>query len=75
MACYTMTRITLDDTAVNRKARKKLGLPEEGPLSRSDAARVKVEAGVLQTMATMRRLDPTAVIRRKGNTLTVSVNR
>lgn len=74
MACYTLVRITLDDTAVNRAARQKLGLPVEGGLSLSDAGRVRVEAGAIRTRAALQRLAPTAVVRRAGNTLTVTVN-
>jgi hypothetical protein len=36
---------------------------------------VRDEAGVLKGMATIRRLDPRAVVRRKGNKLHVSVQR
>lgn len=74
MPCFTRVEIVLDDNELNRRARKKLGLPEEGQLSLLDARRVKVEAGVMKTMQTMQRLNPTAVVRRTGNKLSISVN-
>ncbi len=74
MTCYTYVEI-MEDTSINRRARKKLGLPVEGPLSAYNTRRVKVEAGVIKSMDSMRKLVPGAVIRRKGNKLTVSVNR
>ena len=75
MACYTMVRVEIEDTAINRKARKKLGLPLEGTLSQAAAALVRVEAGVLKTSALLRIQAPGAVVMRKGNVLTVTVNR
>ena len=74
MSCYTMVAVNLEDNAVNRKAREKLGLPLEGSLSQSDAGRVKVEAGIIRSRATLMRLAPNAVIRRDGNKLTVTVS-
>lgn len=73
MACYTVVTINLDDNALNRKARGVLGLPLTGPLSVSEARRVKIEAGVIKTRNVIRRLQPNAVIRRVGNKLNVSV--
>lgn len=73
MPCYTLVRVSLDDTAINRKARKALGLPLEGDLSRYEAQRVVQEAGVLRAIQETRRLAPSAVIKRKGNTLSVQV--
>lgn len=73
MACFTSVQINLDDTEINRRARKALGLAETGSLSETDAKAVRIEAGVLTAMAKVRKLNPTALIRRKGNELTVSV--
>ena len=73
MPCYTMVRVEVDDTALNRKARKNLRLPIDGTLSSYDAQRVTREAGVLKAIAETRRLSPTAVIKRKGNKLSVQV--
>lgn len=75
MACYTLIEINLDDTIWNKKARKKLGFSPEGPLSWRDVAKIKREAGVLKAMDSVRRLDPRAIVRRKGNKLTVTVQR
>ena len=74
IACFTEVLINLDDNTINRLARKHLGLRETGSLSEYDAKRVRVEAGVLTAIAKVRRLNPTAVIRRKGNELTVTVS-
>ena len=73
MACYTLVRVSVDDTAINRKARKNLGLPIDGTLNEYDAQRVVREAGVIKGMQEVRRLSPTAVIKRKGDKLTVQV--
>ncbi len=72
MPCYTRVEI-IEDTTVNRRARKKLGLPAEGGLSAYDARRVKVEAGVLKAQVAVQRISPGAVVRRTGNKLTISV--
>ena len=73
MACYTLVRVSVDDTAINRKARKNLGLAIDGDLDEYDARRVKQEAGVLRAIQETRRLNPRAVIKRKGNQLSVQV--
>ena len=73
MACFTVVRVKLDNSAINRKARKALGLPLEGDLSAYDARRVGVEAKILTSLAAVRRLQPSAVIKRKGDKLTVQV--
>ena len=75
MACYTSVEVDLADDRWNREARKRLGLAVEGPLSVYNARRVKVEAGVIKSMDSIRKLDPRAVIRRKGNKLTITVQR
>lgn len=75
MVCETIVMIKLDDDELHRKARKKLGLPIKGRLTEYHAGLVRVEVGVAKTYSAMRRLDPTAIIRRKGNELTVSVQR
>lgn len=74
MPCYTSVQVNLDDNEINREARKKLGLSETGGLSPEDAGRVRIEAGVIKTLRLVRRLNPTAVVRRVGNELNVSVN-
>lgn len=75
MPCYTVLSLeNLEDTAVNREARRRLGLPETGSLAASLADRVRVEAGLLRATSAIRRLNPTAVIRRQGDKLQVSVN-
>lgn len=73
MPCYTEVLITLDDTVLNRKARRALGLPVTGQLSVEDANRVTQEAGVIKTMAEVQQLAPSAFVKRKGNRLTVQV--
>lgn len=75
MACYTVVMVTLTDDAVNREARRKLGLAETGLLTEEAAGRVRIEAGIIRSYASIRKLEPTAVIRRDGNRLTVSVAR
>ena len=72
MACFTMVEI-LEDTDINREVRKKLGLPLEGKLNAEDTRRVKVEAGILKTVRSVLKLDPGAIIRRKGDKLSVTV--
>lgn len=67
MACYTLTTVSIDDTELNRRARKKLGLAETGDLSWSDARRVKTEAALLKAEDTVRRADRTALVRRVKN--------
>jgi hypothetical protein len=74
MACYTEVLVQIEDNELNRKARKALGLPETGGLSQSDANRVKKEAGILKTQVIMRRLNPTAIIRRNGDELTIQAS-
>ena len=74
MPCYTSVGVTIEDNEINRQAREKLGLPVTGYLSESDAARVRKEAGIIKTTALARRLNPTAVVRRQGDKLTISVN-
>jgi len=74
MACFTVVEVNLDDTHINRKARKALGLKAEGPLTRYDAARVVREAKVLTAIAKVRAMQPTAIIKRKGDKLTVKVS-
>lgn len=73
MPCFTRVEI-LDDDAINRKARQKLNLPLEGPLSARDTRRVKVEAGVLRATHSVQMLSPGAIVRRKANKLTITVN-
>jgi hypothetical protein len=75
MPCYTRIRVEIEDNAINRKARKNLGLPEEGSLTRTDARRVQKEASILKSMESVRRLDPRAIVRRKGDKVTVTVQR
>jgi hypothetical protein len=75
MPCYTVIQVEIEDNALNRRARKNLGLPEEGKLSPRDAKRVKREAAVLKSMDQVRKLDPRAIVRRKGNKVTVTVQR
>ena len=74
MACYTMVTVNLEDSVINREARKKLGLPLEGSLTQSQAGRVKVEAGIIRTRSLLVRMAPGAMIRRDGDKLTVTVN-
>lgn len=75
MPCYTVITVQIEDNAINRQARKNLDLPETGDLTRREARLVKREAAVLKSMAAVRRLDPRAVVRRKGNKITVTVQR
>ena len=63
----------LDDTAINRRARKALGFPVEGDLTESQVRRVKVEAGVIKARDAILLKYPTAVVRRKGNELQVQI--
>lgn len=74
MACYTEVEVNLDDNEINRESRKKLGLRETGSLSENDARRVRIEAGIIKAGRLTRRMAPTAVIRREGNKLVVTVN-
>ncbi len=75
MACWTtVTMEEIEDTEINRQAREALDLPLEGSLTSYDARRVRTEAGVIKARREIRRLQPTAVIRRVGNKLNVSVS-
>lgn len=74
MACYTLVLVKVEDTEINRRARANLGLPETGDLTVRDAARVRKESGLLKTQQVIRNLNPTAVVRRQGDKLTISVN-
>jgi len=74
MACFTVVEVTIEDTLINRKARKALGLKEDGPLTTREAALVRNEVAVLTSIAKVKRLQPTAIITRKGNKLTVKVS-
>ena len=73
MPCYTSVRVSVDDNALNRRARKALGLPASGDLEEYDAGRVRAEVGVLRAIQETRRLAPSAIITRKGSQLTVQV--
>ena len=74
MACYTVVQVEIEDNEINRKARQALGLPEKGAVSELDARRITKEAGILRTQQVMRRLNPSAVIRRVGDKLSIQVN-
>jgi hypothetical protein len=63
----------MDDTALNRKARKTLGYSLTGELSEYEAQQVKREVGVLRAIHETRRLAPNAVIKRKGFELSIQV--
>ena len=85
MACFTRVEIrNLDEDALTQRARKNLGLPVTGEITQQHAAtagipfydirrRVKVEAGVLKSWDTVRKVRPDALVRRKGNELVVTV--
>jgi hypothetical protein len=60
-----MSYVELENTPFIAKARKNLNLPAEGRLSRTDANRVRKEAGILKTIKQVKRLNPRAVVRRK----------
>lgn len=72
MACFTLVQ-TIEDSAINREARKKLGLPLEGGLTTTQIRQVRVEAGVIKAKRQILKLQPTATIIRKGNELEVTV--
>lgn len=98
MPCYTVVKVTLDDSRIIQKARKALGYPKTGELLPNRAAvnaarkalglgsyatptqvhnaaarAVQTEAKVLTSIEKVKRLQPTAIINRKGNKLTVKV--
>lgn len=75
MSCYTMAKVDLSDDRYTKEAVKKLGvkLDANGQVSKRDATRVKKEASTLKAIAMVRLKNPRAVIRRKGNKLTVTV--
>ena len=62
MPCYTKVMVSLSNDKWTVEARKKLGLPLTGQVSQEDAIRIKVEAGKLKTAATIRALNPSAMI-------------
>ena len=74
MPCFTRITMKLDDTQLNRRARIALGLNPEGPLGETYIRQVRVEAGIIKAQDQLRRLAPTAMVRRNGTELTVSVN-
>jgi len=67
MPCYTKVMVTLEDNKWNQKAREKLGLPVKGELTEEEARDVRLEAGKLKTVAAIKALNPTAII--KGTTV------
>lgn len=71
MPCYTL--VTIEETSFTQQAREALGLPLTGQLTYEQSLLVKREAGVLKARASVLRLAPSAVVRREGNKLTVSV--
>lgn len=74
---YPVEGDLLPTGAAVEKARKKLGLSKWASATqvRNEAVRsVKKEAGILKTMAATKRLYPSAVVRRNGDKLQVSVN-
>jgi len=73
MACFTVVTVDVPNTELNREAREALELPLDERLTLRDAKRVRIEAGVIKTKREIRKLQPTAVIRRTGNKLTVTV--
>ena len=76
MPCFTRVKLeALTDDEIHRQARKHLGLSATGVLLEQHAAAVRIEVGVIRTYKTLRTLAPTALIRRSGNKLTVSVQR
>jgi len=77
MPCWTKVLVTLPTDKYTIEARKKLGLSETGDVSEADAGRVRLEAGKLKTAATIRMLNPCAMI--KGltvgcKTLNIQIN-
>ncbi len=97
MPCFTVVRVTLDDDAITRKARKALGYPATGDLLQTDAAVAKArikygirygnvnqvtnaaaravvaESKMLTAIAKVRKLQPTAMVTRKGVKIIVRV--
>ena len=62
MPCYTKVLVDLKNDKWNALARKKLGLSIKGGLEESDAVRVRLEAGKLKTAATIKAINPTAIV-------------
>lgn len=74
MSCYTSIELeNLDDNELNRLARKHLKYPLEGGLTQAQARKVKQEAGLIKAERQIRKMQPTAMIKRKGNELEVTV--
>ena len=73
MSCFTRVRIDIEDNTWNERAREALGLPAKGKLTQGQARLVRTEAGVIKATAMVRRQQPNAVIRRRGNKLQVTV--
>jgi hypothetical protein len=77
MPCDTKVMVNLEDNKWNTLARQKLGLPVKGALSQEDARDVRLEAGKLKTVAAIKAINPTAIV--KGTAigvkkLTIQVN-
>jgi hypothetical protein len=76
MPCYTKVLVELNNDKWTLRAKEKLGITGTR-VSEEDAARIRVEAGKLKTIASIRLLSPTAII--TGTTigskkLTIQVN-
>ena len=74
MPCYTQVRVSIEDSALNRKARRNLNLPETGEIERGYVPLIKREVAVLRAIKETRRLAPDAVIKRNGFELSVQVS-
>lgn len=74
MTCYTMVEVEVNEDQYTKKAREKLGLENRG-LSAEETIRLKKEVGILKTKAIMQRLNPKAMIQRKGDKLTITVRK
>jgi len=74
MACYTSIELeNLDDNELNRLARKHLKYNLDGELTQAQVRKVKQEAGLIKAERQIRKMQPTAMIKRKGNELEVTV--
>lgn len=76
MACFTMVTVEVQRDRWTRKAAKKFGLEralEKGTLTQLQAREIEKEAGILRGISEVQTLAPGALIVRKGDVVTVTV--
>jgi hypothetical protein len=60
--CYTKVLVRIDEDKWTIRAREKLGLPLKGNVTEEQAQQIKLEAGKLKTVASIKAINPTAIV-------------